>query len=308
MFTRLGRLQVLCYIKRMSNKRLVHTVKLRFFEDQANGEWGLAHNETYKENNGGDGFNAFWDGRGLFHDVWEHWFELEHKYFKGHSAMNVGGEMAAMGALWYYYDTLGLHERQFPGNVNYMGDMMRRGTEDLVTEALSEGYCNFGSTLESSVPNQKETDNNELECQLDLYWSNVLKHKVYEHGEVNRDERAKESADIYRKSLSKRKIQNLHRWGYRMAEKLVPHTYANRQTLANFIAFWGDFCKRNKADELKDTFRYLDIKVWKDSEGDISWKGYLIAQQGLGIHKPIEVHKHFSMEDVYALSAELILY
>ena len=41
-------------------KRLVKTVELVFFQDDANGEYGLAHKETYDQNQG-NGFNAFWN-------------------------------------------------------------------------------------------------------------------------------------------------------------------------------------------------------------------------------------------------------
>ncbi len=285
----------------MSNTSLVHTVKLRLFQDEANGEYGLAHDKTYIESKGGDGFNAFWDGRGIFHVVFEHWFELEHPYFQGRSAMNVGGEMAAMGALWYYYDTLGVRNRQQPGSIHYFGDSMRHTTEDMVTETLSEGSCNFGDTLESSVPNQKESNNSELECQLDLYWQNILKHKPSKWSMVLEEERSKEYALHYRKSLTKRKIQNLHRWGYSMAQDLIPHNNDNRVVLSEFITFWDDFCKRNKAEELAASGNYIEIRIYKDDDDRISWKGFFLGNYEVG---EIEIHKHFSLDDIYAATAE----
>lgn len=287
-------------------KHLIRTVDLRFFQDDANGEYGLAHAETLAGPNGSDGFNAFWDGRGLQHDVFEHAHEFTSPYFRGDYAMNVGGEMAAMGALWYYFDTLGLHERQFPGQIHWMGDTMRRGTEDMVKETLNEGYCQFGYTLESNVPRQRPTDNSELEAQLDLYWDNVKGYKGRERprgavGRLFKEEidREAEFISVYRKSLTKRKIQDLHRWGYRMAEKLVPNTYENRETLAGFIAFWDAFCKRNKAEELAALYRGLIVKLFRDGE-TVSWEAYLVTQDG----GEVKVTEHFHVEDLYQLDLE----
>lgn len=287
----------MCYFIVMSNKAPIHEVKLRFFEDQANGEWGLAHVKTYEETNGGDGFNAFWDGRGLFHDVFEHWFELEHPLFQGESAMNIGGEMAAMGAMWYYFDELRLYDRQsvsarqFGG---WDGNVMRRSTESEILEAIGSGYCNFGYELISAVKRQKPTDNSELEFQIDMYWNNIQDYKRDVRGEQE-----KEFADNYRKSITKSKIANLHRWGYRMAAKLIPHNSENRCTLSEFISFFDTFCKANKAEEIARLCNYMVIKVFKDDDDRISWKAYLIGQDGTGIGE-VELTEHFDLySDLY---------
>lgn len=284
----------------MSTPTLVHELKWRFFQDDANGEWGIANEPTIGYQNGSDGFNAFWDGRGLFHEAFEHWFEHKHPHFLGEAAMNIGGEMAAMGALWYYFDELGVHSRQQPGNIHWFGDSMRRTTEDMVTEVLNEGYCQFGQVLVSEVPKQRPTDNSELECQLDLYWNNVKGHKVDKWGHARDDKRAKEMAAIYRKSLSKRKIQDLHRWGYRMASELVPNHYENRETLSEFITFWDKFCKNNRAEEIAQVCNYLTIKLFRDEDERVTWKAYLTGQPGTGIHE-LEVTEHFSVEDLYQM-------
>lgn len=88
-------------------------VSLKFFCDDASGEYGLAHDNSIQNDTP---FNAFWGGIGIFHDVFEHWFEGKHKYFKDEYAFNVGGEMTAMGAAMYYYYILGIRERDFNSN------------------------------------------------------------------------------------------------------------------------------------------------------------------------------------------------
>lgn len=122
-----------------------HTVTLKLFQDDATGEYGFAHKNTI----GADcSFNAFFTGVGIFHDVFEHWFEYEHKYFKGNYAMNVAGEMAANGACWYLYDTLGLHGyRELSKNSMFnFSENIRHNTESLIIESVKYGYCNFGYT------------------------------------------------------------------------------------------------------------------------------------------------------------------
>lgn len=291
----------------------VHTVKLRFFEEEGSGIWGLAHAKTFDYGSDGEGFNAFWDGRGIFHDVFEHWFELEHPYFQGNYAMNVGGEMAAMGALWYYYDGLNVHDRQSKEAYqfgHYMGNTMRRVTEDLVKEAIDEGYCNFGQTLVSCIPNQEETENPELECQVESMWDNIKSHVRREECTVSNEYALQEQkrnrifSKAYRKSVTLTKLRNLHRWGYRMAQELVPHTYENQQALSNFIEFWGNFCKNNKAEDIAQSCRYLEIRVWRDEENQISWKGYLIGEPGSGVHE-MEVKEHFSVDDLMQAELEM---
>ncbi len=291
-------------------KRLVHEVKLRFFEDEANGEWGLAHESTYQGEGGNDGFNAFWDARGLFHDVFEHWFENRHKRFMGDAALNVGGEMAAMGALWYYYDELGLHDRQFPGQIHYMGDTMRRGTQDLVTEAISEGYCQFGDELVSHLPRQRPTDNSELECQIDLLMQEVRKasRRAGFNGPQSSTMEAAETQEqeygrAYKASVTKRKVADLHRWGYRMAGKLVPNTHDNRYTLQSFLAYWEAFTKANSAEDLGKVARGMTIKVYRRGDA-ISWVADLNLMHGAKrstYRLPDECPKWSISEDLYSL-------
>lgn len=258
-------------------KRLIKKVDLVFFCDDANGEWGLAHKETFEENNG-NGFNAFWNGIGIFHDVFEHSHEKTHKYFQGDYSMNIGGEMTAMGALWYYFDELGINNRLKYGYVS-PSQSMRETTSMEVKEAIQDGYCQFGYTLESNVPYQRPTDNGELEYQISEYWKQV-KNCHYDKRNITENYKCEneiESSKAYKESVTFRKIADLHRYGYRMAEKLVPLNSENRETLYNFLDFWNEFCKNNKAEFMAGTFNGLEVKLYKDSEGVISWKATFIG-------------------------------
>ena len=88
-------------------KKLVRKVDLLLFCDDNTGMWGMTHKETCKL----DGFNAFWGGRGIFHDVFEHAHELTDPNFRGQYAFNIGGEIAAMGSLWYFHSECNFYNR-----------------------------------------------------------------------------------------------------------------------------------------------------------------------------------------------------
>lgn len=248
-----------------------HEVKLRFFQDYATGDYGTAHVETYNENNA---FNAFWSGIGIFHDVFEHWHEHKHKYFRGDAAMNVGGEMTAMGAYLYFVDEMCL-ERSLGNSYNYRsnGELMRGGTEGEIIEAISCGYTMYGDTLICDIPKQKPCDNGELEYQCEELYKNARKRSLPEKSD---GEQEYEQAREYKKSVTLSKIKRLHRFGYRTAERMFPNNWENRRTLNEFIEYWNEFVKYNSAEELANAFRGLTITVYK-RKGIISWKAELIS-------------------------------
>jgi len=255
-------------------KNLVRKVNLVFFQDDANGEWGLTHKETYNEHNS---FNAFWDGVGIFHDVFEHAHEHTDKYFRGDAAMNVGGEMAAMGAMWYYYSVLGIRERIINRQIrDYLNGSDVIGTTiSFVQEAIEDGYTQFGDRLVSSVPRQAPVDDCELEWVVEEYTKRVRAFQPGKH--------EKESCEIgleYKQSCTFRRIADLHRYGFRMAQRLVPHNCNNHQVLNNFIRFWNTFCKRNPAEEKANHYRGIEFSIYRDGDGDISWKAEFQKDRG----------------------------
>ncbi len=269
-------------------KKLIREVKLRMFQDDANGEYGLAHYQTIQSD---VSFNAFWDGIGIFHDVFEHYFEHEHKYFRGDAAMNVGGEMAAMGHAWYYYDVLGLGQIRYSSH-NPFAEAIRESTESELRDAILYGYCSFGYELISHIPNQPTSYSCELEHQINRMWRNV-KNVHYEGNE----EDEKEFSQAYKKSISLGKIANLYRWGYKQAERYVPDNWENRSTLRNFIAFWNEFCKKNDAKELYNLgMRNVVFKIYKEND-IISWKTFAYVE-----NQKIQIHKHFNVyDDIYSI-------
>lgn len=261
--------------------RCALTVDLRFFQDDANGEWGLTHKDTMQSDRGTDGFNAFYDAQGLFHDVFEHHHEHTNRFFRGDYAMNVGGEMAAMGAMWYYYSRLGL-SRRLNSAYHAPGAMMRQTTESLVTEAIGEGYCQFGHTLESNVPRQSPIEDSELEYQIEELYQKARTYRRREYGSntvgkpvQDAREEERQYGEHYRQSVTRRKVKDLHRWGYRYAKRLIPDRGENHATLSEFFEF----------------------KIYRSGEGLISWKAWIVPQYG---SSKVRVTQYLMLDDLYA--------
>lgn len=282
-------------------KRLVKKIELTFFQDDANGEWGLTHKDTC-DNRYGNSFNAFWGGMGIFHDIFEHSHEHTNKYFRGDYAMNIGGEIAAMGSMWYYIDELGMHNRLSGRSVHSPSDSMRMSTEDMIHENIEYGGSQYGSTLESNVPKQRPTDNGELEYQIGKYWENVKKMNP----ERNHDNE-KEYGYQYKNSVTFRKIADLTRYGYRMAEKFVPNNWDNRTTLSDFLEVWENFCKSHPAEEMKNMFSGITFKIYKENDR-ITWKAILHTADRFYIANDVTLTAenigHFSPEDHFYMDME----
>jgi hypothetical protein len=253
------------------SKKLVHKVELSLFQDDTGLPTGLAHSNALER-----GFNPFWDGVGIFHDVFEHWFEKRHKYFQGDCAFNIGGEMAAMGAALYYSYELGVDKRILR---NYGGwpSALVSTTESLMQEAVCYGYTEFGDTLECGVPYQRGGTPT-LERMVQEMMDRVREYDIAPAEESNyRDEREVEAGYAYLKSIKERKIRRLHRWGYNMAERLVPMTDGNRRVLTQFITYWNDFTKQLTGEELVEMgYTEITFRIYKE-KGEISWTARLVS-------------------------------
>lgn len=254
-----------------------HSVKFNITVDDATGEYGLIPL-------GCEGFNAFWNGQGIFHDVFEHWFENNHKYFRGKNALNRGGECAAMGAFMYYCEQLEVSNRPL-GTYHYFMDSARTENEEALIDGIKHDSMYFGSRLECRVPRQKPVECGDLEYQVNKFWENIKTTPV------NRDN--KEDCQALKQSITLGKLQSLYRWGYRMAEKLVPKRWENREVCVEFIEFWNEFCKNNEAESLFGM--RLEINVYK-VKGIIKWNAYLLHDNG----KTKIRHSHYILDDIYA--------
>lgn len=228
----------------------MHKIELVF--DNADGTYGLVHKNAIGI------FDPFWTPIGIFHDVFEHWFEGTHKNFLGEYAFNHFGEVVAMGAMHYYYMNMGVHTRLLGGGLQSFEDSlittctqtMQFADENRYAEDF-QGY--FGKEILTSI--------------------GPVKAKYFQHNlDVIAEEMEKQAPSMKgaRKSIFSR---GLH-FGTRLAEKLVPHNSRNVGTIYDFLQYWTDFCKNNSADDLAQYFKGVTFRIRK-VKGEISWTATL---------------------------------
>ncbi len=260
-------------------KTLVRTVELRLFQDDANGEWGVTHKETCPGNGNGDEFNAFWDGRGIFHDVFEHAHEFTDKHFRGQYALTTAGETVAMGSLLYYVGRGGVQRNQNERGGSFYSEEENavRETADAQAEMIKSGNERFTSSFDVCVPNQKEVEDETLEWAIEKHWQTILKAKEeVGEGVWNDPKKGKDADELarckeYADNVTEEKIRNLYRYGWRLAEKLTCGVFHNGYVLTEFISFWHDFCKKNSAEELANYYKGITFRIYKNSENVLSW-------------------------------------
>jgi hypothetical protein len=245
-------------------------VILSMFQDDASGSFGFAHENSVEK-----GFNAFYNGIGIFHDIFEHPFEGVHKHFSGDNEFNIGGEVAAMGALAYYLNDFYLPNRDNNKYRNLDAESLVRTTYDTMQQAVTDGYFDFGYEL-ITIPYQKPIqDAYMLDNTINKHIAEIEKLKTAEY---EGEEDYKEDAKNYLASLTPAKIKNLYRWGYKFAQKMIPSTGHNEDVLNEFINFWNEFTKKYDAEELAYEVESLEINVYTGSK--MRWSGYFITHSG----------------------------
>lgn len=222
--------------------------------DESTGETGFVPDRC-------PSFNTSWSALMLFHDVFEHWFEHQHKYFTGYSAENIGGEMCAMGALWYLHETFNITYRLPVNGLN-------SATENVIASTIyffNEDNYTYGSQLISHVPRQKPSESGELEYIIkEIY--DTIQAQTGEYATVPED--FKEG----KKSATFRKIADLHRYGYNMAAKLFPYNNPNYQFFKDFWEYWKAFFYHNQDPE---DYRGDKLKITINKSGGLlDWQAY----------------------------------
>ena len=252
----------------------MYRVDMRFFEDEDNGIWGVAPQDSLTQN-----FDPFWDGIGLFHDVFEHYFENKHRHFRGSYAYNIAGEVAAMGHAAYYYGELCMARREvsyFDGFDSCIRDL----TLGRMSEALAGDDFAFGDELLCKLPYQRPTHNNMLESIARSHYEEILTLEGYRYDPEHPyyDEQTHERAKQYEQSITQRKLNDLYRWGYKRAKQIAPATHENRIALDTFITFWRDVCKANEASAMTAIYHKLIFTVRPGQS--LTWSAKLIRQEG----------------------------
>lgn len=193
--------------------------KFIFGVDEATGCSGCLP-EKYKESE----FNYSWNATMIFHDTVEHYFENQNKYFRKDYAWNIGGEMVAMGGLYYLYDAFTLSKRFGNSSFNCEQMIMNTGKYDLL-ESGSHGNFSYGYELLCNIPYQRPVQSYMEDFIIEIF-NDFKKSKI----ETFYKEEL-EHCQKFRNSVTLEKLRRLYRWGYRNAEKRFPNTYHNSYML-----------------------------------------------------------------------------
>lgn len=241
----------------------LYTVELEFFCDPANGQWGLAPKGSFDRGSGN--FNAFFQPKQIFHDVWEHWFEDKLPYFKDEYAYNLAGEMVASGASVYFY------EMGVKVITSLYGKQAKDFTEDFVKEGVREGYIEYGY-LHTNIPRQRLPHTfSSLEAQINDYWYKVKDLPISEEYPL--------PSKAFKKSITHQKLKNTHFYGYKLAERMVPNNPENARALNGFIDYFSLFTKFNNAEDLEAYFYGITFTI--NRKGNfIHWEATLISKEG----------------------------
>jgi len=247
-----------------------HTVRLDFHSCDDFGTGLVNHKAKPSTDYSGEQgkFNPFWITRGIFHDVFEHYFEEEHKYFRGKYAYNWVGEIVAMGHMTYYLEHFGHTDMGFDRQPNRsVHDLAAETTLDDLHEIIigreDDSPANYyGDTLLSCIP-RKVLGPSAIE-QADEYMY-LLKERC--EGKV-------ENEAMY-KSITRSKIANAHQQGYSMAEKLVPY-YGNFWALGSFTELFNIITKLD-SEHLAKLWQGVEVTINKKVGGYISWKVKFIS-------------------------------
>lgn len=226
-----------------------YQVKLRIIrheQDNYYGFDGLLPDAAYHR----DTFDPFWSPEGIFHDIFEHWFEGVLPRFSGNREFSLYGEMVASAVKCYLYNRVGVDAFKFRNNIRH-----RTFFED--TESMFyDLYHQEGSDYEpiplfsTTLPER----NNSWDYPVEYVISNYLDELKDKYG--------------YKFMARHRKqIISSYRYGWRLADKLWGQ---DRGKSYEQLEYWLDtlnnLCKRDVvslhvADEMAYPLKWLQATV-----------------------------------------------
>jgi hypothetical protein len=249
-----------------------YEVWLKYHQDDATGEWGFAHKNTIS--NEFNTFNAFWSPEGIFHDVFEHYFEGEHKYFENYGFMTIFGEACASGHAIAYYE-IGIDSfkyRKFPNrdftadSINYLKEFVYQKSDDPESAYIDYPACKNNCL----IPYQKPTNNYYLENTISDY---LFAIRLYMN-----EKGVKNDGDIWLSGITR-----AYRYGYRQAKKIIgKNSKQSYYILNDFLIQWNNLTKQLNADNLyinNNELNYILFKI-KQSNGKLKIKVRLIDYFG----------------------------
>jgi len=220
---------------------------------------GLQPAATYGENYGREAFQPFWSPEGIYHDIFQHWFEDMLKPFKGNGFMSMYGEMAA-SAIHLYEQTIGFESfmlRKSQWSVNYNGVA---DTIDTIEDYIADEENFLEHLLSSFCVNKR------LKVDYNYALSSAINEYYYRLEEMGvRHSRPKRAIQKLKTTVSK-----AYMYGWRLAEKMwsVRHNADNMQPLnirlEEILRELAEFTKREITEYYMPTdyeWKYLVAKV-----------------------------------------------
>jgi len=211
-----------------------YEVILKLHEDDATGIYGLCHSNTVGK------FNTFWGVDGVFHDVFEHYFEGIHPYFLNKAECTLWGEMAASGHA-IAYRNIGIDSFQY--RKGFRGRNFIADTQGYLEEAIF--VCKQEQTLEPymeysvdknfcKVPYQNDPDDSELNHWINEYFYYIDKERDSENSLISK----------FAKKVSKSCIKKCYYWGFKKAVRIIGSDRNNSyNVLQKFLETWNTICK-----------------------------------------------------------------
>lgn len=217
-----------------------YEVILKVFQDDGNGEWGIAPENSIDEQ-----FNAFWRADGIFHDVFEHYFEGYNRHFSDKYAFQLFGEMCASGHAIAYRD-IGIDSfryRSYTGGRDFTADTYYSLEEWFVygSEMFPIDHC--------KVPRHVE----------DSYNLNYWLHEYFYKLDAMAEKR-----DIKLPRKLKTQIRNCYCYGYKTARKIIGHsTEHSYKVMDKFLTEWNDITKSDVKSLHIDNESAAPIRAFK---------------------------------------------
>lgn len=217
-----------------------YQVKLRYFQAEEYDQWGFAHVDTFNHENA---FDPFYDASGLFHDVFEHYFEGSVR-FRGEKQNSLYGEMVATGHKYYYVHKMGVNSFAYRSFGNYMTDWAI-DTKYEVRACIDEEQ----GKEDVDYSNYKLTPLH-LPYQRPIWPGYGIDREIKIYQEYIQDE-----CQVSSRHESMREITNAYRYGYRMAQRKWPdegvwENVPKQKMMHDFLSFWQNFTKNNAAELL----------------------------------------------------------
>lgn len=218
-----------------------------------------------------DKFDPFYTGLGIFHDVFEHYFEeqLEEHHYR----YQIEGEIIASGHCLYFYHHLCIKNRFTYLYTNDIDRSIRRDTIDEIYNYITDAHSKYidnelfqnvaPKNYSSKILSRYDRDilSNWASRYVDELNESFRKHfhELEKNFGKNGLADAKKRVRRYIRSVTEKKILNLVTYGFVEASRQYHNTDENYDVLYNFIEEASRITKSHSASSLIDVIDWVEI-------------------------------------------------